>query len=154
MKRSEYEAKLKSLTEQIEELQKIEIEEDSVWKPTFGEKYWVVNIDGKVCNDFWDGYNSEINSLNIGNIFQTEEEAKNEVERRKVMSELKRFSCEFTYGDRNFYINLLSCCALSYNYRSNAKTQGVIYFESEEIAKEAVEKVGEERIKKYIFGIE
>ena len=161
MNRKEYEEKLECLTtqvaifnKQIEELKNTKIEEDNVWRPTFGEQYWVVNTDGEVYNDFWDDYNGERNTLNIGNVFRTQEEAEYEVERRKVLVELKRFSSEFTYGDRNFYINLLSCGALSYNYRSNARTQGVIYFESEEIAKEAVKKVGEERTKIFLFGIE
>ena len=38
MKRSEYEAKMKSLQDEIEELKKVEIEEDSGrWKPVSGD---------------------------------------------------------------------------------------------------------------------
>ena len=161
MKRSEYEAKLNKYEEEIqeiqkciEELRKIEIEEDGVWKPKLEEKYWYINNNSFPYKDTWvDTYVDDCR-FDIGNVFKTQEDAEFQVERLKVITKLKQFSHEFTYGYRNFYINLSNGDTLSYNYRSNVMVQGVIYFESEEKVNEAIEAVGEDRIKKYLFGVE
>ena len=39
-------------------------------------------------------------------------------------------------------------------YEHRDVTQGAIYFESREKVEEAIDAVGEDRIKKYIFGVE
>ena len=39
-------------------------------------------------------------------------------------------------------------------YTTQEISQGTIYFESKEKAQQAIETVSEERIKKYIFGVE
>lgn len=147
-----YEEEIKEIKKCMEELRKIEIEEDKS-KPRFNEEYWFIDACGGVYNDFWNGVNGDNYRFDIGNVFRTEEEAKFEVEYRKVLAELKQFSHEFSYGYRNFYINLSNGSNLSYKYRSNVRIQGIIYFESEEKIKEAIKSVGENRIKKYLFGV-
>lgn len=98
---------------------------------------------------------SDRDSLEIGNIFQTKDEAEFAVEKLKVEAELRKFSTPFKYGDENFEI-------VWNNHENNIELdwsgyvvrQSVIYFESGEIAEKAIETVGKGRIKKYLFGVE
>lgn len=161
MNKKEYEEKLECLitqaeifNKQIEELKNVKIEEDNVWKPKYNEYYWFVDSFGKVYEDRWLCFEGDEFRYSVGNVYKTKEDAEFKVEKLKVITQLKQFSREFIYGYRNFYINLSNGSNLSYKYRSNVKVQGIIYFESEEKIKEAVESVGEDRIKKYLFGIE
>ena len=134
-----------------------------VWKPKNGELYCSCSWNGKVysycwSNDFFD----EKNYL-IGNCFKTKEEAENAVERLKIRAELQRYADEhndklidwkdarqekwsfyFTCEDKQF--------GFCFNFISKDAFQ--IYFSSKKIAQAAVQSVGEERIKKYLFGVE
>lgn len=162
MNKKEYEEILESLTKKVEllskqldELNNIEIEEDVVWKPTIGEKYWfILGASSNVSFNLWDYTKTHEKRLSIGNVFKTEEEARFEIERLKVINELKQFSCEFKAGSDNYYI-YLDCenDDLSYAYRITRFQQGEIFFESVYMLKEAIEKVGEQRLKKYLFNV-
>ena len=140
---------IKSLKQRIAELERQqEFPQDE-------DKYWYVGMRGNVFSSEWEGLPSEEHMLEVGNIFKTEDEAYFAVEKLKVESELRKFSRPFKYGDLNFEI-------LWNNHENNIELdwsgyvvrQSVIYFESGEIAEKAIESVGEERIKKYIFGME
>ena len=123
--------------------------------PQDGEEYWYIDDDAEVMNIEW--YDSEYSRgrVSIGNIFRNEKQAEFAVEKLKVEAELRKFSRPFKYGDWNFEI-------LWNNHENNTELdwsgyvvrQSVIYFESGEIAEKAIEAVGKERIKKYIFGVE
>lgn len=155
MRRSEYEERLEELTKQIEELKNVKIEEYEVWKPKYNEQYWVIDSDGDVVCDFWEGSILEQDRVDIGNVFKTKEEAKFEVGRRMVLNSLKKYSCVFRVDLENYYI-YLDCKNdnLCYAYRVSRLQQGEVYFESEEKVREAIKEVGESKIKKYLFGIE
>lgn len=84
------------------------------------------------------------------------EEAEFEVERRKVIAEIKKHSktynpnesnvCIFySYGEDDFVPYLEPCDEVE---------MGAYYFKSAKIAEKAANKIGRERIKKYLFGIE
>ena len=144
---------LKALKERIAELES-QVDEEQEF-PKYKDFYWGVNAKGKVFCDTWDGFKFEKDMLSIGNVYQTENEAVLAVEKLKVEAELRKFSRPFKYGDWNFEI-------LWNNHENNTELdwsgyvvrQSVIYFESGEIAEKAIEAVGKERIKKYIFGVE
>ena len=153
MRRSEYEAKLKSLTEEIEELKKVKIEEDGVWKPELYEEYWFIDDFGKVYKDTWDCSYADNIRFNIGNVFKTEQEAKNEVERRKVSTELKRFSRNFELYKNNYCIKYDMISKKIDVYNNYVFTTAELVFETEKDARDAIASVGEERILKYYLGI-
>ena len=106
MRRSEQKAKLEELYRQIEELKNVEIEEDGVWKPIYGDNYWYIDsfCNTKISN--WENDNFDYKRLSFGNVFRKEEEAEFKVERLKVITELKNFSCMFRKGKLNYYISL------------------------------------------------
>ena len=123
--------------------------------PQDGEEYWYIDDDAEVMNIEW--YDSEYSRgrVSIGNIFRNEDEAELAVGKLKVEAELRKFSKTFECGIFNYYIFFdIDGDNLKIDFRSSCQPQGAIYFESEEKAQQAIESVGEERIKKYIFGVE
>ena len=128
-----------------------------VWKPEKNEQYYMIS---DTVNIFETRYNSDIDDKrhNIGNCFKTSEEAKFALEKQKVITELKRFAlenneCELDWNNKyhKYY--------LYYNYKTGKieivydiflKTLSV-YFSSEDIAKQAIEAVSEDRLKNIIL---
>ena len=123
--------------------------------PQYSDVYWFINDEDVVYCTVYENHQIDRHRQLIRNFFQTEEEAEFAVEKLKVEAELWKFSRPFEYGKFNY-------CLLfdidGNNFRTDVTSycpsQGAIYFESEEKAREAVSTVGEERIKKYIFGVE
>ncbi|MGH2080239.1 hypothetical protein ACRCJU_02765 [Aerococcus urinaeequi] len=146
---------LKALKERIAELEEQAKEEQEF--PRDGDRYWYMTTTGKIFTSNWDGFDFYFDEavLEIGNIFQTKEQAEFAVEKLRVEAELRKFSRPFELDSYNHYIFLdtYSDC-LGVDSLSYCQSQGTIHFESEEKANEAIETVGEKRIKKYIFGVE
>lgn len=91
----------------------------------------------------------------LGNYFKTEDEAMFEVERIKVIAELKEWATpakDFDWDDnrQNKYVIGFedNHIEVSYNYEYQVCD---LYFKSEEIARDAIRAVGEDRIIKYYF---
>lgn len=123
--------------------------------PQYGDTYWCINAYGGVSKETWDGYDIEKDMLEIGNFFQTEEQAKAAVEKLKVEAELRKFSRPFADGEENNHIKYSpSFDELSVLTSFSYQDQGVFYFESREKVQQAIDSVGEDRIKKYLFGVE
>lgn len=114
--------------------------------PQEDDDYWFIDAEGRVnfteygIND----YDIDDERLSIGNVFETEEEA-----------ELRKYSRPFKEDENNFFIQTNSSHNnIVIDADDYSQIQGVIYFESQEIAQQAIQSVGEERVKKYIFGVE
>lgn len=130
-------------------------------KPKVGEEYFYIDSYGQVLrskwsNDIWDEYR-----YGIGNVFFTSEDAEFEVERRKVLTELQRYADEHNEYEIDWnnrkqekWIITYDVDGLYFLYDYGCRDMGNIHFSSEEIAKQAVKKVGEYRIKKYLFRVE
>ena len=144
---------INSLKQRITELE-AQVDEEQAF-PKYKDFYWGVNAKGKVFCDTWEGFKFEKDMLSIGNVYQTENEAVFAVEKLKVEAELREHSRPFEYGENctEFYYDhefgRIMFCTLT-----ASQTQGAIYFESKEKAQRAIDTVGEERIKKYIFEVE
>ena len=70
---------------------------------------------------------------------------------------MRKYGRSFENGKFNYYISLSvddDVVEAKVHFIRFYCSQGTIYFESEEKAQQAIEAVGEERIKKYIFGVE
>ena len=144
---------LKALKERIAELEEQAKEEQEF--PEYGDDYLFLLSGGTIDDNFYTNSHVDNHRQAIGNIFRNEDEAEFAVEKLKVEAELRKFSRPFELNSFDYYIffdtekDCLGVGSLSY-----CRYQGTIYFESEEKAQEAVSTVGEERIKKYIFGAE
>lgn len=116
------------------------------------ETYWYIGDDGVVSCATLEDFPLYERRLSVGNIFISKERAEFEVEKYKVLAELKPFSRPFIYGLENYYIySIGSKSTLSYNYSAYEKRQGELYFKSVKMAERAVNAVGKDRIRKYLF---
>ena len=153
--KNEYLKQLEELKAKIEELYGSEDETDNRWKPEVGEECWRVSVGGDVYRLEWDNDHFDDNVFNHTDIFPTEEQAIFDRESKRIRRELMKYGKDFDLGHDNW--------AFNYNYRDkiieywNSKYSCLpfaIYFESKEMAEKAVEEVGEDRIKKYLFRVE
>ena len=144
---------INSLKQRISELEQ-QVKQEQEF-PQDGKTYSYINTYGGVESDIWEGHFAERNMVKIGNFFKTEEQAEFAVEKLKVEAELRKFSKPFEYGKFNYYFFFdIDGNSFRTDFTSYCPPQGTIYFESEEKAKQVIQSVGEERIKKYLFGVE
>lgn len=141
--------KIEWLKREVEELEAQVLENKNV--PKKGEKYWQLTETGNVDWDNWDDEEFDYDVWNNGNGFFSKEDAEFERERRKVIKELKEFARPYKPFKSNWVMYF------SYNSNEirvgNSKfvVDGNLFFETEEKLREAVQKIGEYRIKKYYF---
>lgn len=148
--------KLLNIDANIVEAQNIK-EPEKEW-PQDDDLYYYISGDYIIDNNYFTsgGIISE-HRLAVGNCFKTKEEAEFELERLKVLAEMKKFAepednrwdgytehwtIYFDNNEESIY-----CWPYAHNKFNN------IYFVSQEKAKECIEYVGEDRIKKYYLRI-
>ena len=129
----------------------------TIWNIERCDWYFAI-IRGKVCKLMWKGDPLDLDIRDSGDAFLTEQEAKFELERRKVEEEMLSLG-----GTRDFWS--IGCARvkkyyLIYNHKKKKSyvchsydyhNLGQICFPSEEAAKNAIKIIGESRIKKYLF---
>lgn len=160
MNKKEIEEKIKKAEEELKEAREMlaKCEEDKNWKPKLGEIYCY--LDSSNCdngenwrNDYIDNYRYD-----IGNCFKTREEAKHRAELVETERQLMKYACEhndeidwndgnqhkfyFLYDGNDGKIGIMLCWKVK-----NART---IYFSSREIAQQAIQEIGEEKVKQYL----
>lgn len=141
----------------IEELQgQVESEDNpkTIWdlKIEDGEGYYRLFGDGDINKLVFNTDNGEC-TRDMGNAFLTREEAEFEREKRKIESIMRKYSRPFEEGEVNYF--------LAYNHESEAIdvdyywsiNNGLPYFESEEIVQKVIDEIGEDRLRKYWFGV-
>lgn len=131
----------------------------TVYELKYGDSYFFLTALGTIMTGIWHNDGTDFNRERIGNTFLTIEDAKFASERLKVIAELKKYAKEFSdeewkdydlnkylirYDCQNFRV-FVSCCFLSKGAE--------LYFESKEKTQEAIEAVGEDRVKKYYLGV-
>lgn len=137
------------------------------WKPECDEGYYYVDLDYSVDWDVYPydedhDYEDEYYNYNLDdmykyrNMFKTEETAKFEAERRKVMAELQNVADEYNgkFTEYKYWIVYDSegdC--LWVKSADLVYPLGVILFSSEDAAKKAIDIVGKDRICKYVIGL-
>ena len=87
-----------------------EIEESTRWKPELGQKYYFAASDGIVNNNLWADDSIDNGRFEIGNCFESREEAEKAVERLKAWERLEDAGLKFKDWnkcnyDRTFCIN-------------------------------------------------
>lgn len=126
----------------------------TVWDLQNGDTYYVVDYND--MNAFKIVfYNDEIdlNHRELGNCFLTKEEAESELERVKIEAEMIRLGGrrKFDINHDNYVIYYGDGIRVSFNCCT--MYQGLIYFDTRHEAENAIKKIGEYRIEKYIFGV-
>ena len=145
---------LKALKERIAELERLEKEERGF--PQDGDNYWYIDDEGSVFGTFYDNHYIDRYRQTIGNIFRNKYQADLAVEKLKAEAELRKYSRTFKHGGDNYTFNFNHDEGkVVHVYASESYEElGSLYFESRDKAQQAIDEVGEERIKKYIFGVE
>ena len=147
------EKELQELKEQVVIQEQAETKTPIGWVPRDGEVYYFVDYDGSI--------NSETNNSTFDDspakhhkVFRTEEEAQFYAEKMKVERELEKFASEFVCGEFNYSI-FWDYAIEKFRYQKNKVFIGnLTYFESKEKAQEAIQAVGEDRIKKYYLELQ
>lgn len=131
-------------------------EPKTVWDLKDGDKYYLISHTGKVERITWDDDKFDLRRREIGNVFLTKEEAEFELERRKCESIMLKYGRRtFKYGDDNYLFRFDNIYKkLEVEVWRTCHFQGTIYFDTEELAKKAINEIGEERLKKYVFRVE
>lgn len=136
-----------------------EINESTRWKPENGEIYYRVGSDGRIYDDTWDDSLSITDSerLEIGNCFQTEEEAERVKEYLKALAVVRGdATSEFVKYNDNWFIGYdpehKSIDAFCNPYTARNGIFGLPYFATEDDAERSIELHKNEWLT--IFGIE
>ena len=153
-----YEKNIESQQQSLEtlkrELEQLKAEkENEPWKPKDGQYYWYLDDDVYSISTRWNDYSQHENRYAIGNTFQTQEEAEFRKEQLKVEAELRRFARPFKIGGKNYTLQSWRNGDIVDITFFELSQCGNMYFPSREIAQKAIDTVGEDRIKKYYFGI-
>lgn len=139
----------------------LKIKENKKWKPNVQDKYYYVDDAGNINYSVYADYNLDNCRVLTNNCFKTKEETEFRLEQIKVYNELKNFADEnnkeICWEDNSnkyhIYYDYNDNILKVYSNR-NFKYIGPIYFSSPELAKQAIDKVGADRVKKYLLGVE
>lgn len=134
-----------------------EIKEPTRWKPKKDETYYFITNDGKAMDDMW-FYDSGVdrNRSEIGNCFQTKEEAEKAVEYLKALAVVRGdATSKFTKGEDNwrvYYSASTDCLYPDYAHFSiDNGIFGLPYFATEDDAQRSIEQHKNEWLT--IFGV-
>ena len=131
-----------------------EYKKKQVW-PQIGDAYYHICSDGNVCINCYSSL-SDKDRVIFGNCFRTEEEAEFKLEQLKVLHELEQLAdddLEWDNSNRHY--------AIEYDHIYDkfdigfwcARSDCQFHFKSEDSAQAAIDKIGEDRLKKYYFCI-
>ena len=134
------------------------------WEPSIRDKYYYISSCNEILYSNYTNEDFDHTKISIGNCFQTEEQAEFMAEKLKVIHELEKFAFEnnekeidWNNEDQEKYIitfnHITQDCGIIL-WRVSRSNPFNVYFTSEELAKKAIETIGEDRIKKYYFGVE
>lgn len=165
------EVNLNNLTKEEQEqfnalVEKANKPKSEVWKPEIGDLYYYIDAVDDTTQITKTLYDSAYGLLNysIGNCFRTKEEAEFALERLKVIAAMKRYiaehdDVEFDWNDceQPKYYLIYNHYTASIDYLSSSTIQSVkedLCASKGFILLDMLEKIGEDRIKKYYFGVE
>ena len=155
----ELKQELKKLENKINEL---EIKGNNKYKRERGDSYWCFNYFGnpifiKDISDRIDNFR-----YSIGNYFETKEQVENYKEKLIIEQELKDIAMELNKGKEidwedfsqvKHYLNFdYFQYEINFFTNTSSKKQGTIYCLDKNFKNIAVEKIGEERLTKYLKG--
>ena len=128
----------------------LETEQQEAKWPQRDDNCWTVDGDGDLTDFYWCGRPYQLQRMEIGNVYRTCEEAEREVERRKVLTELRRLAkaswhkepVNHAYYSLRVLNGVIDVCA--YSYRRNEL--GVVYFAIEKDAQAAIKTIGAARL--------
>lgn len=133
-----------------------EIKESTRWKPEMNQDYCFIDSDGSVFCNRWDDCIIDDGRFEIGNCFQTKEEAERVVEYLKALAVVRGdATTKFVRGKSNYYVvynTTYNCLDISDNcYFIKDGIFGLPYFATREDAQRSIEQHRNEWLT--IFGV-
>lgn len=145
--------KLKNRADEWEaKIEEAEGRKEKDW-PQEDDWYYYLTEDGEVESAMFGESWGDDNKKEIGNCYRTKEEAEFELERLKVITQMKKLSVKYSYDRPNyaiFYRADNGALQVSDTYYHLATD---IYFETREQAEEVIKQIGKDKLKKYYFGV-
>lgn len=128
------------------------------WKPKFGENYFSIVSFDNITSLEWKNDVFDNKHYNTRNVFKTIEEAEFEVECRKIMIELQNYADkhngEIAHPSYAFWLALdEDDMSITVENDSFLPPVGTVLFSNGDIAYDAIETIGEDRILKYMFRV-
>lgn len=128
------------------------------WKPITSEKYFFTYSSGDVDSVIWTENKADKGRYGLRNVFRTKEDAEFEVERRKIMAELQNYADkhngEIAHPSYAFWLALdEDDMSITVENDSFLPPVGTVLFSNGDIAYDAIETIGEDRILKYMFRV-
>lgn len=147
------EAAIAAANEKLAELKAAQAEK--AWLRN-GDAYWTLDDSAEVSETRWATDYIDRARLAIGNVFRTKADAEREIERRKVLTELRRLARE-SWGDgkADWSNSVQNKYRLHFDYYTEGwhasfcnavRQQGAVWFATEQAAQAAVETIGAERL--------
>lgn len=129
-----------------------------VWKPENGDDCFFLAGDGSVNKCSYGEYNFNKEYYKHGNVFKSEEDAKEEAKRRMVLTQWQRLSVEsgedehpWNGKEYHFYCYYkYDSKEISYYWDIGEKRESVYFATSDSIIN-AVKEIGEDVVKKYVL---
>lgn len=132
------------------------------WEPEWHECFYIIGSNGEAEYDLYLS-KTDKGKMTFGNCFQTKEKAEFMAEKLKVIYELEKFAYENNEEEIDWNNPIQTKHILIFNHKShnleidvwsiNQDNPFNVYFTSKDIGYKAIETIGEERIKKYYFGV-
>ena len=128
----------------------------TVWDLKDGDVYSYINTINNISYDTWTKDAWDLRVRESGNLFLTKEEAEFDLERRKCEAIMLKYGRRtFKYEQNNYLIRFNNNDEkVEVGFWSVYQFQGSIYFDTKELAQKAIDEIGEERLKKYVFRVE
>ena len=116
------------------------------------DSYYYIDGAGYLRSDWFDEGYFEIRR-DLGNAFLTVEEARFELERRKVEAILRKYSRPFKSGEFNCMVKYDTDNNMVFTSVARFHDLGVPFFASNEVAQKVIDEIGEDSLIKYWFGV-
>ena len=129
---------------------------ETAWDLKDGDEYLAIDTISNINYVTWNGDAWDLRIRETGSAFLTKEEAEFELERRKCEAIMLKYGRRtFKYSKDNYLLRINNNDEkVEVGFWSIYQFQGSIYFDTEELAKRAIDEIGEERLKKYVFRVE
>lgn len=132
------------------------------WRGKKNDTYYYFSRGCRLFDTVESEENYDDNNYQFGNYFKTKEEAEFARKKRLIYQQLKDYALghnteEIDWNNLSQFRWFIkydnNCEIIRYCWTRFLNCMNQIYFTSEEIARAAVEEIGEDNIKKYLFGV-
>ena len=148
------EQQYKELGDKIK-LLKSQERQNKKWTPKDGDTYYYLRSDGTVASTtFRSNGNLSVGRSNIGNVFQTAQDALHASKRLYVEHQLRQASSPFNPNKSNWHLAYDVAEDKISAFNDWEYETGNLHFDNQSIALHVIDMVGEDMIKKYYFSID